>query len=163
MDGPQGPPGPQGPGGPTGSSGTTGQDIVEVYGTATLTVTQAMTSHTLVPGLETTVTVPPDALVRVDTNGGLQCTGTGSSYAAVNMAIRIDGRITDAQRHVVVANTQGAGQMTGNWSFGRTFSLPPGAHSFQVTVADAGGTADANVSGTGPLMQGVLTVMVLKR
>ena len=32
-----------------------------------------------------------------------------------------------------------------------------------VTVADAGGTADAIVSGTEPLMQDVLTVMVLKR
>ncbi len=163
MDGPQGPPGPEGPRGPTGSNGTTGQDIVEVYGTATLTVTDAMTSHTLIPGLETTVTVPPDALVRVDTNGGLQCTGIGTSFSAVNVAIRIDGRVTSAQRHVIVANTQGVTRMSGHWSFGRTFSLPPGAHSFQVVVADDGGSADANVSAANPPMQGVLTVMVLKR
>lgn len=161
--GPEGPSGPAGPSGPEGPSGTTGQDIVEVYGTGHFTLHGGLTSYTPVPGLKTTVTVPSDALVRIDTNGGVQCTGGDTSYAEVDIGIRINGEVTNAQRRITVANTAGRPPIIVNWSFGRTFSLPAGNHLIEVVARDAGGTADPSVSGTEPLVQGVLTAMILKR
>lgn len=163
-EGPEGPRGPEGPAGPEGPSGTAGQDVVEVYGTGQLAVTAAMTGYTVVPGLEAVVNVPPNALVRVDTSGGIQCSQTGDAYSAVDVAIGIDGDVTNARRRIVASNTPTVAHMITNWSFGRTFSLAPGSYVFQVGAANADpGSATANVSGTTPQLQGVLTVMILRR
>jgi len=165
MDGMDGAPGPQGPEGPPGPPGTTGQDIVEVYGTGQLQVTGTTTNYTLIPGLSTIVNVPDNARVRIETNGGLQCTQPGNAYTIVDVAIVIDGAVTNAQRRVVAANTSTVGQMIANWSFGRTFTLTPGSRQIEVRAIGVDpAAAPANVSsGSSPLIQGVLTVTVLKR
>lgn len=157
--------GADGPAGPQGATGTAGQDIVEVYGNGQLQVGTSTLAYTLVPGLSTTVNVPADARVRIDTNGGIQCTAAGAAYAAADLAIVIDGVVTDAQRRVVAANTDALGQMIANWSFGRTFTLGAGNHQIEVrAIGGLPGTAIANVSsGSTPQLQGVLTVTVLKR
>lgn len=165
-DGPQGDPGPAGaPGvqGSAGPAGTTGQDIVEAVGTGQIQVTAA-TSYSLVPGLTVTTTVPANAKLRVDTNGGIQCTGVGTAYSVVDVAIFIDNAITSAQRRVVAANTTGVAQMLQTWAFGRAFSLAPGSHTIEVRVTSVDpNAAIANVSSaTAPQLQGVLTVTTLR-
>lgn len=161
-----GEPGPQGPPGPMGSAASTlGQQIVEVYGTGQLVVTNA-TNYSLIPGLAANVTVPAGARVRVDTSGGIQCSQAGSAYSVVDVAIFVDDGISTAggQRRVVAANTQSLGQTIANWSFTRSYTLAAGNHNFEVRAegVDDAMAAPANVSSAGaPQLQGTLTVTVL--
>jgi hypothetical protein len=154
--GPQGEPGPTGPAGPPGSAGLT---LVEAVGTGQLAVTAA-TNYSLIPGLTVTVSVPAYATVHVQTNGGLQCTAAGTAYSAVDIAVFVDGSITNAQRRVVAANTTAVGQIIANWSFGRVIPVSAGTHTIEVRAAGAdAGMATANVSSSSsPQLQGVLTV-----
>ncbi len=158
-----GPAGPIGAMGEPGPTGTTGQDIVEALGNGQLQVTAA-TNYTVIPGLTITSNVPMNTKLHVDTNGGIQCTGLGAAYAAVDVAIFIDGAITQAQRRVIAANTDGVAQMVQTWSFGRFFFLPAGSHTIDVRAAGAdAGTTTANVSSaSAPQLQGVLTLTTLK-
>ncbi len=168
--GPEGPPGatgPEGPAGPIGAPGTTGQDVFEAYGTGQMVVTAQSNTYVTVPGMSQTVNVPEGARVRVDTNGGLQCTLAGNAYAAVDLALFVDGS-TPGQagiRRVVAANTTVVGQMIANWSFGRTFTLTPGSHTFELRAIGVDpNAAPANVSSAGaPQLQAVLTVTVIKQ
>jgi hypothetical protein len=160
VPGPKGDPGPQGP---AGDPGTTGQDIQEALGTGQLAVTPA-TNYTVIPGLTLTVNVQANTKLHVDTSGGIQCTATGSAYSAVDIAIFVDGSITNAQRRVIAANTTGVAQIIANYSFGRNVLLAPGSHTIDVRAAGADpGSATANVSSaSAPQLQGVLTVTTLR-
>lgn len=161
--GEQGPKGDQGPPGPQGDPGTTGQDIQEAVGTGQVSVTEA-TSFTQLPGLVLTVNAQANTKIHVDTSGGIQCTGTGSAFSAVDVAVFVDGSITNAQRRVVAANTAGLAQIAASYSFGRNMLLAPGSHTIDVRVAGvAPGMASANVSSaSAPQMQAVLTVTTLR-
>lgn len=161
--GPKGDTGPPGAAGSAGPTGTTGQDIVEVISSGQIQVTSA-TSYSVVPGLSISTNVPANAKVHVETNGGIQCTGVGTAYSVVDVAIFADNAITNAQRRIVAANTQGVAQTIENWSIGRTLALTPGNHTIEVRVAGVDpGAAVANVSSaSAPQLQGVLTVTTLK-
>jgi hypothetical protein len=152
----------------SGSGGTTGQDIYEVYGTAQISVTSSTTSYTLIPGLTQTITIPANCEVYVHTDGGIQCTATGSAYSIVDVAIFVDGTVSSQAgvRRVVAANTTGLAQVVENWSMGKTYSLTAGSHTFAVkTLYPTGtGASTANVSsGSAPQLQGVLTVTILNK
>lgn len=165
--GEQGVQGIQGTQGAQGPGGTTGQDVFEAFGSGQLTVSSATTSYTLVPGLSLTINIPADAKVRMETNGGLQCTSTGSAYSVVDLALFVDNTIstTAGQRRIVASNTPVVGQMIANWSFGRTYELTAGSHQFEVRAINVDpSAAPANVSSVGaPQLQGVLTVTVIKQ
>lgn len=160
--GPQGTPGPQGMPGP---AGTTGQAVQEGLGTGQLAVTAAMTTFTQIPGLSLSVTVPTGSVVVVHTEGGIQCTGVGDAFSAVDVAIFVDNQASGAVRRVVAANTTGIGQMITNWSFSRGFALTPGTHAIDVrAVYAAPGAATANVSSAGaPQLQAVVRVTTIKQ
>lgn len=160
VDGKDGAPGSAGVPGP---AGTTGQDILEAVGTGQIVVTGAM-NYTVIPGLTITANVPASTKLHIDTNGGIQCSGMGNAYSVVDVAIFIDGVITNAQRRIVAANTVGVAQMLTAYSFGRFFFLPAGMHTIDVRVAGVDmNAASANVSSAGvPLLQGVLSVTMLK-
>jgi hypothetical protein len=85
----------------------------------------------------------------------------------VDLAIFVDGvaSVQGGQRRVVAANTTTVGQMIANWSFGRTYQLGAGTHTFEVrAIAVDPAAAAANVSSaSAPQIQGVLTVTVLRR
>ncbi len=159
--------GPMGQPGPAGDPGTTGQQVLEVYGIGQLVVSAATTTYTVVPGLEQGVTVPADAVVHVSASGGLQCTATGSAYSVVDLALFVDGVVSNQAgvRRVVAANTTAVGQMISNWSLTRSYVLSPGTHTVDVrAIAVDPAAATANVSsGSAPQLQGVLTVTVLRR
>jgi hypothetical protein len=154
-----GPQGERGPVGPAGEPGSAGLSIYEAVGTGQLVVTAA-TNFSLIPGLTFTVSLPANAKVHVQTNGGLQCTAAGAAYSAVDIAVFVDGSITNAQRRVVAANTDTVGQIIASWSFGRTIPIPAGTHTIEVRAAGADpAMATANVSSaSSPQLQGVLTV-----
>lgn len=146
---------------------TTGQDIYEVYGTGQLVVSSAVTSYALIPGLNQTINIPAGYKAYVSTDGGVQCTATGSAYSVVDIAIFVDG-VASTQggvRRIVAANTTALAQMISSWSMGRTYSLSPGNHTFEVkAVYTTPGAATANVSSSSaPQLQGVLTVMLIKQ
>jgi len=155
--GPMGTMGTQGPPGP-------GSMVKEVTSTGQLVVGASTTTFTLIPGLATTVAVPAGTVLNVRTDGGMQCTGTGNAFSAIDVAIFIDGLETTAARRVVAANTVGVAQIITNWSFGRTFVVTPGAHTIEVRAVSAGGGGvDANVSsGSAPQLQGVLAATLLQ-
>jgi hypothetical protein len=143
---------------------TQGQQIVEVVGTGQLAVSSA-TNYTLVPGLTTTVSVPANSRVRVDTSGGIQCTAVGNAYSVVDLALFVDDAISTAggQRRVVAANTAGLAQTIENWSFSRSYTLPAGNYRFELRAQGVDvNAAPANVSSaSAPQLQGTLTVTVL--
>lgn len=175
VDGATGPAGPIGPAGPAGADGAdgadgvdgvTGQSASDAYGSAQIVATFLM-PYTTIPGLTQTITVPSDCYVVVSTDGGVQCAATGTNFAAVNVAIHVDGVASTAGgvRFIVASNTSAVGNNVVNWSMTKTYSLSAGTHTIDVRVQDTGdGTADANVSsGTaGSPLQGTLTVMIIK-
>jgi len=165
--GPEGMRGMTGMMGDPGPSGTAGQDVIEVYGTGQLTVSTGTTAFTTIPGLSTVVDVPEDTKVVISTNGGVQCTGVGTSFSAVDIAIFVDGVASNqgGQRRVIAANTTAVGQIIANWSMMRTYPLTPGNHTIEVRAINAEPTATAaNVSSaSAPQLQAVLTVMLIRQ
>ena len=148
------------------SDATDGQYANDAYGTGQLVLTISSTSYTLIPGLSQTITVPSNAKVYVHTYGGMQTNGTGTAYGIGDFAIFVDGAINGSggQQRVVSANTQGLANMIDNWSFGKTYSLSAGTHTIEVRAKDGGGSADLNVSsGSSPLIQGVLSVVIINQ
>jgi hypothetical protein len=147
---------------------TTGQDIYEVFGTGQLVVSSATTVYTLIPGLSQIINIPAGYKAYVTTNGGLQCTATGSAFSVVDIALFVDGSVSTQAgvRRIVAANTTGIAQVISNWSFGKTYVLSSGNHTFEVKAVYAvgSGASTANVSSSSaPQLQGVLTVMLIKQ
>lgn len=163
--GPQGPAGVQGlqgDPGPQGPAGTAGQYAGTVFSTGQLVLGEGVTTYTLIPGLSQTITVPANAKVYVSTNGGFQNSGIGTSYAAADFAIYVDGVASSIQRRVIAANSSSLGQIISQWTLSGVFNLSAGSHTIQVRARDAGGTADGNVGGTSDLIKGNLTVLIIK-
>lgn len=143
---------------------TTGQFSASVFGTAQATAFVTTTTYTLVPGLTQTITVPANARVIVSTDGGIQCTAPGVAFASVDIGIHVDGVASTqgGQQRVIASNTDAVGQMITYWNMTKTYNLSPGTHTIDVRYKDSmTGTADGNVSGTDPLIQGTLTVTII--
>jgi len=152
----------------TGTLGATlGQSVNTVYGTSPIAVSSALSLYTLVPGLTQTISVPTNSGLWISTDGGIQNTATGSTYAAVDIGIFVDGVVSNSagQRRVVAANTSGFGQMISNWSFAISRELAAGNHTIEVRVVSVDPSAStANVSsGISPQLQGQLTVAVIRK
>jgi hypothetical protein len=148
------------------SSGTAGQDATDAYGTGQMTLGIASTVYTLVPGMTQTITVPANAKVFVHTYGGVQTVGAGTVFGIADFAIYVDGGLVGAggQQRVVSANTTGLGNMIDSWSIAKSYSLSAGSHTISVMAKDGGGSADINVSsGSAPLIQGVLSVVIINQ
>ncbi|EPB65378.1 hypothetical protein ANCCEY_15559, partial [Ancylostoma ceylanicum] len=135
-----GTPGPQGPAGiqglqgdpgPQGPAGTAGQYAGTVFSTGQLVLGEGVTTYTLIPGLSQTITVPANAKVYVSTNGGFQNSGIGTSYAAADFAIYVDGVASSIQRRVIAANSSSLGQIISQWTLSGVFNLSAGAHTIQ--------------------------------
>ena len=158
--------GPMGVMGAMGSPGPAGPGALlgEVTGTAQVAVSASTTVPVLIPGLTMTVDVPAGAVLNVHTDGGLQCTGTGTAFSAVDVAIFIDDLESTAARRVIAANTTGVAQMIASWSFSRTFTVATGSHTIEVRALSGDpGSATANVSSAAtPQLQGVLTATVFQ-
>ncbi len=164
-NGAPGAPGATGPVGPTGPAGAglDGQDSQTAFGTAALIVSPSNTAFQVIPGLSQTVDVPADAVVIISTDGGIQTTSESpTGFSAATVAIAIDGVIAPEAgvRLVTAANSGIIG--IGNFSMALSRDLPAGNHTFQVAVAGAGGSNFIVSGNSTSLLQGQLTVTVLK-
>jgi len=142
----------------------TGQNSFDAYGTAQAVSLITTTTYTLIPGLTQTLVIPANCKVIVSTNGGVQCTAGGVAFAAVDIGIHVDGVPSPqaGQQQIIASNTDAIGQMLVYWGMTKTYTLTAGTHTIDVRYRDSGaGTADGNVSGTNPLIQGVLTVTII--
>ncbi|MBI3133057.1 MAG: hypothetical protein HYZ14_00135 [Bacteroidetes bacterium] len=142
---------------------TTGQMSTSVFGTAQAVALVSTTTYTLIPGLTQTISVPANCRVIISTDGGVQCAAAGVAFAAVDIGIHVDGVASPqgGQKEIVASNTDAVGNMLAYWSMSKTYTLSAGTHTIDVRYRDAGGSADGNVSGTDPLIQGTLTVTII--
>jgi hypothetical protein len=142
---------------------TTGQMSTSVYGTSQAVALITTTTYTLVPGLTQTIVVPANCRVIVSTDGGVQCAAPGVAFAAVDIGIHVDGVASPqgGQKEIIASNTDAVGNMINYWAMEKTYVLTAGTHTIDVRYRDAGGSADGNVSGTDPLIQGTLTVTII--
>jgi hypothetical protein len=145
----------------TGPSGPTGSQAITVHGTGQLTL-PAESAFTLVPGLSHTFTVPPNASVFISTDGGAQHTQSGTNFAAVDVAVFVDGVQSSAggNRRLILSNTLAVAQMLGHWSMSFSRPLSAGTHTVQVRASNPS-AYPVNVSGATALMRGQLTILVI--
>jgi len=146
-------------------SSVTGQNSFDAYGTAQAVALVSTTTYTLIPGLTQTLVIPANCKVIITTSGGVQCSATGAVFAAVDIGIHVDGVASaqSGQQQIIASNTDAVGQMLVYWGMTKTYTLAAGSHTIDVRYKDAGaGTADGNVSGTNPFIQGVLTVTIIR-
>ncbi len=147
-------------------SSNTGQSCTSVYGTAGINITSADTTIPLkiIPGLTETVNVPVNSKLLISTNGAIGTTsGVAAGYSIVDLLVYIDGNYAGQgfYKRVVAANTTGL-QMLSNWSLTNSVVASPGNHTVDVRVFYGGGST-ANVSGDNTsVLQGSLTVTVIK-
>jgi hypothetical protein len=164
VQGPAGPPGGQGVQGPPGPAGTTGQSASTAYGNAQLTVTSS--TFVAVPGLSQTISIPAGAVVYVATDGGIATTSALSSgFSAVSVALFVDGVLVSpgGYRRVVATNNSGIGGTIETWSLSLVPAISAGLHTFEIRASLSQG-ANALVSGDpSSILEGELTVMILKQ
>lgn len=139
-----------------------GQTANTAFGTSTISPGPGFV---LIPGLTQTINVPAGYQVYMSTSGGIQTTSASTTgISRVDIAFAIDGMITSTgnYRRVIAANTGGGTTTIENWSTSSLTSLPAGSHTIQVMTSLNSGSA-ANVSGdSSSVLQGDLTVMLIK-
>ena len=151
-----------------GSALTLGQFGTMITGTTALSVTNATTTLTLIPGLSTTITVPTQTMVYIQTNGGVNTTATTSTGgSALDVAILVDGAVLAAggYQRIYADNPTGNATVTNwvaNWNTSVILTLSAGSHTVQVSAVYVAGSTATVSGGAGAIKQGTLTVMILK-
>jgi len=151
-----------------GSSLTLGQSGVMVTGTTALTVTNATTALTLIPGLSTTITVSGQTMVYIQTNGGVNTTATTSTGgSALDIGILVDGAVLAAggYQRIYADNPTANATVTNwvaNWNTSVLLTLAAGSHTIEVDAVYVAGSTATVSGGSGAIKQGTLSVMVLK-
>lgn len=153
-----------------GTALTLGQTGSSVFGTGVLSVTSAITTLTLIPGLTTTFTVPTGGtyMTYIATNGGINTTATTSTgVSAIDVAILVDGSILTAggYNRMYADNPSANATVTNyvaNWNMHVVTPLAAGSHTVTVNAAFVAGSTATVSGGTGTIKQGTLTIMILK-
>ena len=140
-----------------------------VTGTQALALTNLNFAFTTVPGLRAEIDVPADSLVMLITDGGLQLNSSVTThFAIIDVAFSIDGvnPSTDPTpagfRRVQVFNTAVATGVIANWSFSRVQALSAGVHTIEVQARHAQGNPVFVSGDAGSVMQGQLTILIIK-
>ena len=141
--------------------GLLGQSAATAYGTNGGTLssgTGAGIFYTL-PGLTQTITVPANSVVKISSDGGILAAVSGGN-AFIDVALQVDGAFPPNggyQRLTCPANTFAF------WSFAESLVLTPGSHVIRTVAAwNSGNSATINGDGSS-VLQGELTVTVLKQ
>ena len=151
-----------------GSALTLGQFGVMITGTTLLTVTNTTTSLTLIPGLTTSITVPTQTMVFIQTNGGINGIGTTTtSGSAIDVALLVDGVTLPAggYQRMYADNPTGNATVTNwvaNWNMTVILTLSAGTHTVSVNAAYVAGSNATVSGGATAIKQGTLTIMILK-
>lgn len=152
--------------GNTGSNGTAGQNASDAYGTGSIVVAKSSPTWVEIPGLFQSITVTPNSVISLYTDGAIQTTKISrSGFSAVDIAIFVDGVKSEnaAHKKVLAVNSAIAGQMIGNYSMGKVVSLSEGAHRIDVRARYSAGETATVGGGISSVLQGVLTVIILKK
>jgi hypothetical protein len=142
-----------------------GQSASTVYSTGALSLATVTGSFVLIPGLTQTINVPANSQLYISSGGGIQTSSAvAAGFSRVDIVLFIDGAITSAgnYRRVIAANNTGMGSNIENWHMSSAVTLPAGSHTIQVQATLNSGAA-ATVSGDATsVLQGDLTVVVVK-
>lgn len=152
--------------GNTGANGTAGQNASDAYGTGSIAVAKSSPTWVEIPGLFQSITVTPNSVISLYTDGAIQTTKISrSGFSAVDIAIFVDGVKSEnaAHKKVLAVNSAIAGQMIGNYSMGKVVSLSEGAHRIDVRARYSAGETATVGGGISSVLQGVLTVIILKK
>ncbi len=150
--GPPGPPGPKGdtgdtgapgPPGPPGVPGTTGQlagTLHEPFSPIlVIDDDPSPQPQSPIPGLETSLTVPPESAVYVASDGELQVfnptslSDVGNVIGSVSILVLVDDIVRFSRRVSVVDESRIA-----HWSLSGVLALSPGPHTFKVVTQTFG-------------------------
>jgi hypothetical protein len=151
-----------------GSALTLGQFGTMITGSTSLLVTNTTTLLTLIPGLTTTITVPTQTMVCIQTNGGVNTVGTTTtSGSAIDVALVVDGIIlpNGGYQRMYADNPTGnatVGNWVANWNMSVIITLSAGIHTVEVDTATVQGQNATVSGGFGAINQGTLTIMILK-
>jgi hypothetical protein len=138
-----------------------------VYGTASLSITSATTTWTLVPGLTQTVNIPStSSVIYIAADLGAQTTSASTTGGSTfDLVLQIDGTnaTNGAYKRISIMNNGGFTQCYGTTAFSIvTTGLSAGNHTFRVVgIYGSGATATVS-SSNAQVLQGSLTVMVLR-
>ena len=166
--GPAGPAGPAGTPGSSGTSGTTGQSFEEVRGTGQLHMVvngTGVTTYTLVPGMMTTIDGPDDAFLSVTVQGGSYLTNgqSAGNIAKGALGIFLDGTLVSESEVWQYVNSSDGFRP---WNIVRALNATSGTHQIELRgrlleTATAG--IAFSFDGTEPILQAVMTIVVLRR
>jgi hypothetical protein len=144
-----------------------GQSTFSSFGTSTLTVTSAVTTFTLIPGLTQTITVPENCRVLITTDGGMNTTSTSpTAISTVDIAIFIDGSLigNGAYRRISAFNPSATAiNSTGiGWSLTTIQNLSAGSHTIDVRSIYVIGSSASVSSNNSNSRQGALYITIIK-
>jgi len=143
-----------------------GQSTSSSFGSSTLTVTNATTTFTVLPGISQTITVPSNCFVLITADGGVNTTSTSTtSIASVDIAIFIDGSFptNGGYRRVSAHNPSGTAiNSTGvPWSITTTATLSPGSHTIDVrAVYTTGSSMSVSSNNTNSRQAGLYITLI---
>ena len=149
------------------NSMTTGGQSSTTYFSTGATAIGAFTGSTYIPGFPVTVTIPPNCYVLVAADIGMATNSlSATGYSATDIGITVNGVFpadSAVQRTVSMNNAAVTGVIS-YASMKQTFILAPGSHTFGIAAAGSAQGATAIVVGnTSSVLQGELTVTILKR
>jgi hypothetical protein len=145
------------------------QSASTVFGTAGVDVSSS--AFTDVPGLTANLNVTSSGLVFISTDGGVGITcGTANCAAQVDVAVVVDGTPLPRgafERLFVADNGAVVQEPTAYWSMSQAIPFATGSHQIKVQArlfssTNTGGSATVS-GGDGAVLQGALTVLILKR
>lgn len=145
---------------------TTEQSGGDAYGTASLAVTSSTTTFTIIPGLTQTVNVPANSVLQISTNGGFFTNSILiNGQSTVDVAIFIDGvaPTNGAWQRFTAANTSGVANMINNFAMSKTAALSAGNHTIDVRVRYISGSSSTVGGNNTSVLQGTLSIVVLKK
>ena len=146
--------------------GTAGQNGLASYGTSGAVISTVGGGFFILPGLVTTLNVPANSVLYISTDGGAQTQSTSTTAnSIVDVALFIDGALLPnaSLRRLIINNTPSLTQQFVNWSFAETVLLSPGSHTIQVAASLIGGQPVTVSGNNSSVLQGQLSIVVLKR
>lgn len=140
------------PAAPVWTCFTKQQQVIQLYGTAARTNVTS-TTHTIQPGLSTTIVVPVGATVQVTVMGDIgtrnRTTNTGR-YAIVDAVIYLNGAFLPQggwNRHETLNSSTTPQNAFGVIPISATFTLTAGTYTIDIRTARFGGTTSVDIGG----------------
>ena len=144
-----------------------GQTTFTAFGSATLSVTSAVTTFTVLPGVTQTITVPENCKLLITANGGMNTTSTTTtSIAVVDIAIFIDGAYPTNGGYIKIGAHNPSSTAVNNtglpWSITTIQNLSAGSHTIDVRAVYSNGSTSSVSGSNTTARQGGLYITIIK-